>query len=142
MTIDGDTNGDNVADITISGGGTTRIFEQSGTTTDVALLSLTLTGGSAAIGGAIYASYSGSLVIQDTTLMNNVASNKGGAIYTYRTNLSLSSSLLLNNSAFNGGAMYIDGVGLHRPRRSSTLRCMAIRQPTMAEVFTLISTIP
>ena len=45
VTIDGDINGDNKADITISGGDTTRIFQQSGALTDVALLSLTLTNG-------------------------------------------------------------------------------------------------
>jgi hypothetical protein len=45
VTIDGDITGDNKADVTISGGGLSRIFNQTGANTDVDLLSLTLTGG-------------------------------------------------------------------------------------------------
>ena len=110
VTIDGDINGDDKADITISGGTTTRIMNQTGATTDVALLSLTLANGNAVggDGGAILVNY-GSLVIGNTTLRNNVAGDDGGAIRTQGTTLTIYNSLLHNNSAAHGGGLYVDG---------------------------------
>ena len=43
VTIDGDVNGDDKADITISGNNASRVFLMTGASTDVDLLSLTLT---------------------------------------------------------------------------------------------------
>ena len=112
VTIDGDINGDDRADVTISGGGTTRIFNQTGFTTDVGLLSLTLENGNTGAGnydgGAILVNY-GSLLIGNTTLRNNVAGDDGGAIRTQGTALAIYNSLLHNNSAAHGGGLYIDG---------------------------------
>ncbi len=112
VTIDGDINGDDKADVVISGGNTTRIINQSGASTDVQLLSLTLANGNATgpnpDGGAILVNY-GSLLIGNTTLRNNVAGDDGGAIRTQGTVLTIYNSLLHTNSAAHGGALYIDG---------------------------------
>ena len=112
VTIDGDINGDDRADVTISGGGTTRIMNQTGATTDVSLLSLTLENGNTGAGnydgGAILVNY-GSLLIGNTTLRGNVAGDDGGAIRTQDTALTIYNSLLHYNSAAHGGGLYIDG---------------------------------
>ena len=104
VTIDGDINGDNKADIIISGGDTTRIFQQSGTLTDVALLSLTLTNGftntglgTTSGGGAIQAS-DGTLLIVDTTIQNSRALY-GGGIKTNGTFTTITNSLITGNLA-------------------------------------------
>jgi predicted outer membrane repeat protein len=112
VTIDGDINGDDRADIVISGGNTTRIINQSGLSTDVQLLSLTLANGNATgpnpDGGAILVNY-GSLLIGNTTLRNNVAGDDGGAIRTQGTALTIFNSVLHTNSAAHGGGLYVDG---------------------------------
>ena len=102
VTFDGDANGDNKADITISGNNASRIFSLSGVGTDVDLLSLTLTNGfSSAGGGAIYASFGGSLAIFDSTITNSVAKYGGGILSGSAT--TLNNSLVSNNTATSSG---------------------------------------
>ena len=74
VTINGDTSGDDRADITISGNNSGRIFRQTLAGTDTLLQSLTLTNGSAAgaAGGAVRVD-DGSLTIQDSTIQNSVS---------------------------------------------------------------------
>jgi Ca2+-binding RTX toxin-like protein len=100
VTINGDTTGDNKAEISISGNNTSRIFNQSGFSTDVVIQSLTLANGNAGNtgdGGAIK-TFGGSLTIQNTTIFNNVAF-EGGGVYATATNVSISNSLLSQNTA-------------------------------------------
>ncbi len=119
ITIDGDTNGDNQADITLSGGNAVGIFYQSGSTTDVQLKSVNLINGNATFasifgpggfaGGAIYAT-GGTLTFEDSTVSGNHA-ERGGGIYTKSTDLKILSSLLADNSALGGGAIQVSGLG-------------------------------
>ncbi len=112
VTIDGDTNGDDVADITISGDSLSRIFNISGSTTDVDLLSLNLTQGHSGFGGAIFASSHNSLSITDTTFSNNVSTGSGGALYARGTGTtSLVNTLFTSNSAGDDGGAIITGLG-------------------------------
>jgi RTX calcium-binding nonapeptide repeat (4 copies) len=111
VTIDGDINGDNKADITISGNNASRIINQSGSTTDLILNSLMLTNGSGGAfntGGAIHA-IGGTLKISDTTISNSAAP-VGGGIYTSSTKLNILNSLISGNSAtYNGGGVAMFG---------------------------------
>jgi hypothetical protein len=125
VIIKGDVNGDNKADITISGGGTQRIFNQSGTGTDVDLLSLTLTDGHVgyAYGGAIRA-VGGTLDIRNTTIQNSSAFATisdytgesfvgiGGGLAAKDTAVLVDHSLLTGNSASSGGGLHIAGGSL------------------------------
>ena len=107
LTIDGDINGDNRSDITISGNNASRIFYMSGYTTDVELLSLTLTNGHTGYrGGAVYAKDIASLDIVDTTIRNNTATD-GGGLFAFNTDTSLTNSLVSGNHATGfGGGLY------------------------------------
>ncbi|MBK8049126.1 MAG: Ig-like domain repeat protein [Anaerolineales bacterium] len=61
--------------------------------------------GQGATGGAIYTDGSGSLTLQDTTLVNNIAYATAGAIYAAAP-ITLSNCTLLTNTANIGGALY------------------------------------
>ncbi len=111
ITIDGDIVGDDdKADITISGGGNSRVFDVSASST-VNLQSLTLTGGSGTggddgFGGAIL--NAGSLTITDSTIQNSTAATVGGAIFSTGT-LSVISSTINGNSSKIGGGIGLSG---------------------------------
>ena len=107
MVIDGDVDGDNKADITISGNNASRIFLISGgNTVDVEFLSLTLTGGTADRGGAIFAQTMGTLTVSDSTLTGNAASVLGGAIAASDSDVIIDNSLIEGNSAgYAGGGL-------------------------------------
>ncbi|WP_416883023.1 Ig-like domain-containing protein [Marivita sp.] len=97
LTIDGDVNGDGIADVTIDADGTGRIFEINAATSDVTLDSLNLTGGVANEGGAIRVITSGAqLLLRDSSVYGNSASNVGGAI-----NLQSGTSLTVERSTFS-----------------------------------------
>jgi hypothetical protein len=106
VAIDGDTNGDDKADITISGNSASRIFNIVTATTDVDLLSLTLTNGRGGDGGAVRANGISSLDIVDTTIMNSVSTNRGGGLFANYATLTMTNSLVAGNTAaiFGGGS--------------------------------------
>ncbi len=116
VSIDGDVNGDNKADITISGNDAGRIFYISGAQTDVDVMSLTLINGSAGAGGAIYAHGASSLHVTDTTLANNQAAADGGAIAAVSVG-----AVILSNSTLTGNASVQNGGGLHLTGGSATI---------------------
>jgi RTX calcium-binding nonapeptide repeat (4 copies) len=104
VTIDGDTTGDNKADITISGNNASKIFNETGSGTDVILLSLNLTSGFSQYGGAIRAqTTNGTLSIFDSTISNS-QSYFGGGIDSINTALTLTNSLVSGNSAIGTGS--------------------------------------
>ncbi len=81
IRIDGDSNGDNKADVTISGNNASRIFNISGSGTDAALHSLTLENGSSnGPGGAISSSTGTTLELVNSTVRNSTAFFGGGGI--------------------------------------------------------------
>jgi CSLREA domain-containing protein len=113
VTIDGDINGDDRADVTISGGNAHRIFNISGSSTDVALASLTLTDGfSSGAGGAILASDAGTLDILNTTIKSGFATTNGGGIAADQTDVTITNSVLMSNSAMVGGGTYVSNSNL------------------------------
>ncbi len=115
VTIDGDTSGDDKADITISGGDAVRIFDLTGDSTDVDLLSLTLTDGNAGSGdgGAVRAFSIGTLDIANTTISSSSAGDDGGGLYARFTDVTLINSLMVgNSSAEMGGGIYLSGGAL------------------------------
>jgi len=90
------------ARITLAGGGSSRLFVNFAALT---LDQLTLTGGQADTGGAIYNEGSGSLTLDDTTVSGSSAARSGGAIWN-GGDLTIERSTLSGNSADSGGAIY------------------------------------
>ncbi|MGV3550616.1 choice-of-anchor Q domain-containing protein [Rhizobium sp.] len=111
LVIDGDIDGDNKADVTLSGGNATRLLAMTGATTDVALKSLTLVEGySQTSGGTVLADNIGSLSIRDTTMAYGFSSGNGAAIATTGTDLRVVNSLFVYNQAIgDGGAIHVSG---------------------------------
>lgn len=112
VTISGDTNGDLVADITISGNGASRIFEvTAGTSTLDALI---LRDGVATSGGAILVSSGANLTVDHSTITANhtiagqAGASRGGGIAN-RGNLTLKNSTVEQNSAFDHGGGIFNG---------------------------------
>ncbi len=109
-------NGPGASELIIDAGGLSRIFEiieQPEMFLDVNISGVTLTGGSATDGGAIYNSF-GSVYISESTLTGNTA-NRGGAIYTEGESFGYGGPLaslylddvdITGNSADDGGGIY------------------------------------
>ena len=80
VTIEGDIDHNGTPDITISGGGSSRIFQvDPGSTADFD--GLVITDGSATDGGGLYA-HGATVTVTDSTLSRNSASMYGGAIWS------------------------------------------------------------
>ncbi len=108
VIIYGDVNGDDKADITMSGNDASRVFNMTGTETDVDLLSLTLTNGLGSYGGAVGAHYIASLNISDSTISNSTASI-GGGVGVLGTDLTITNSLIIGNSSTgDGGGLNVE----------------------------------
>jgi uncharacterized protein YjbI with pentapeptide repeats len=107
ITIDGDIDGDNVADITIDGDDQSGVFEIS--RDGIATLDgLTITGGNALYGGGIL--NFGTATVANSTLSGNTANYRGGGISNFGT-ATVTNSTLSGNSAFGGGGIYSGGSG-------------------------------
>jgi hypothetical protein len=89
--------------ITLSGGGTSEVFQVS-YGASVSLKGLTITNGSGYDGGAIY--NAGSLTLNGDILSGNAANHYGGAIYN-------AGSLTLNGDTLSGNAAYYYGGGIY-----------------------------
>ncbi|MBL4789806.1 MAG: hypothetical protein JKY60_12450 [Kordiimonadaceae bacterium] len=111
VTIDGDIDGDNRADITIDANGGSRVFNVTGGTST--LDSLVITGGNAVNGGGINIAGGGglffsspALTVANTTISNNSAVN-GGGIFS-QGDLTITNSLITGNDATDdGGGIYL-----------------------------------
>lgn len=91
--------------VTLAADGRTRHFyvRPAGALT---LENLTLSGGVATYGGAIYVE--GQLFTNDVTFTGNRAIDYGGGVYLDRAVAELTNSRFLNNSAEEGGALFVD----------------------------------
>ena len=126
ITIHGDVNGDKNTDITISGGGHTRLFKiESGSKVTLKFLNLIrgymyfATGtisrmGETSTGGGIY-NY-GTLTMEYCRMSNHYASHGGGAILNNGGTLNIRGSTFSDN---NGGAIYNGGGGKVYIRQST-----------------------
>ena len=107
VTIDGDIDGDDKADITIDASGQSRVIAvEAGA--DATLESLTITGGAGSdFGGGIY--NLGNLTIEATTVSGNSATVGGGGIYNNGT-LSVRNSTISGNQVTqgSGGGLFAD----------------------------------
>ncbi|MEO1199420.1 MAG: choice-of-anchor Q domain-containing protein [Pseudomonadota bacterium] len=105
LTIDGDIDGDEKADITISGDNASRIFAVSGVNTDATLNSLTLTDGNGVGsvtngGGAILVGTSVELTLNHSTVRDNSAQYGGGIHVTGNSSrLNVFGSTFIGNEA-------------------------------------------
>ncbi|WP_186766461.1 beta strand repeat-containing protein, partial [Phaeobacter marinintestinus] len=134
VTIDGDIDGDDIADITISGNDVSRVINATagssalhaltiadgeagtgnggglhisyGATVDVT--NSTISGGSASFGGAVH--NAGTVTLTNSTLSGNSADNRGGGIYNNFGTATLTNTTLSDNSTFVGGAISNRGV--------------------------------
>lgn len=106
VTIDGDRNGDGVADVTLQAGAGARLFQVDNVS--ATFDGLTLTGGNATgSGGAIFASGASAAVnVQNSTISGNTASGSGGAIFSYSgSSVTITGSTISGNSASVGGGL-------------------------------------
>jgi VCBS repeat-containing protein len=114
VTIDGDTNTDDKADIVLSGRDLNRVFNLSGAI-HTTLLSLTLTGGNAGAslgGGAIRSINSGATIdLIDSTIASCTA-HSGGGIYAFGSLRLINSTLTDNSANSDGGGILFGGSAL------------------------------
>jgi hypothetical protein len=105
ITIDGDIDGDNVADITIDGDDQSRVFQIS--SGGIATLdALTITGGKASSGGGISVASGGTATVTNSTLSGNTAANFGGGIFNDGSGTAtVTNSTLSGNTANWGGGI-------------------------------------
>lgn len=90
--------------ITLSGGGTSRVFSVTASAT-FTLQHLIVTQGYADQGGGLY-NNGGVVVITATRFFSNSASNMGGGIYNFSGTLTLQGSTLAENAAPAGGGLF------------------------------------
>uniref|UniRef100_UPI0016451BA7 right-handed parallel beta-helix repeat-containing protein n=1 Tax=Falsiphaeobacter marinintestinus TaxID=1492905 RepID=UPI0016451BA7 len=103
VTIDGDIDDDDIADITISGNDASRVFNAtSGSST---LHALTITDGSAGSGGGIYIDTGATVALTNSTIRDSSA-ELGGGLWN-RGAVTLTSSTISGNTAtYQGGGIY------------------------------------
>ncbi len=114
ITIDGDIDGDHKADITISGGGNSRVFDISdgaNTTIAATLESLVITDGSiTGSGGGIYVGANDKLTLIDSTVSDNTATTRGGGIFGA---VGAGTAITVVNSTIaDNNSVYVSGGGI------------------------------
>src|SRR5829696_1186468 len=102
VTIDGDVNGDDKADVTISGNSASRIFHATGGTSR--LDALTISGGVVSVGdgGGLLIDSGADVTVANTTIQSNAA-QRGGGIFVAGLLTVIDSTVALNSAASNGG---------------------------------------
>ncbi len=109
LTVDGDTDGDGAADITLDGNDVTRILRLQAPDQRVRLQHLDFVNGAADEGGAILQEF-GDLEVVRCGFFDNQATSSGGAIRKLARSssrrLHVASSTFLRNVAVRGGAIY------------------------------------
>ncbi|MEL6109425.1 MAG: choice-of-anchor Q domain-containing protein, partial [Planctomycetota bacterium] len=112
ITIDGDTSGNNTADITINGAGIVdRVIGVAFAGTSVTLKGLTITGGNdtAGTGGAgVKAEADTSVVIAGSTITGNTTVGSGGGV-----RLDANTALTVTGSTIHGNTSGTTGGGIH-----------------------------
>ena len=109
MIIDGDVDGDGSADITISGGNTSQVIENTSTSgvRDVTLKNLIIRDGSATNGGGIE-HRGAALHLESVQILNNTATAFGGGIWHNGSSLTITDSTISGNQSTRGGGLGSD----------------------------------
>lgn len=109
MIIDGDVDGDGNADITISGGNTSQVIENTSTSgvRDVTLKNLIIRDGSATNGGGIE-HRGAALHLESVQILNNTATSFGGGIWHNGSSLTITDSTISGNQSTRGGGLGSD----------------------------------
>lgn len=102
--------GPGLSNLTVSGGGVSRVFEVDGATTTVSLSGLTIGQGDGVAGTAFDGESGGilnfgTLTVSGCDVVGNTAKNSGGGIYNAGT-LTVSGSELLSNVSTDGGGIF------------------------------------
>jgi hypothetical protein len=92
---------------TVSGDNAVRVFNISGTGTDVTIDSLTISNGKADNGGGIQVEQGSELILLSSNIYDNEA-EKGGGIYNEGI-VTISDSNIFENFAISGGGIYNEG---------------------------------
>lgn len=112
VDIDGDIDGDGIADITIDGDGQTRIFHiqnpGDGLQTTVTLNGLALTDGYASnsFGGAVLVESGADATIRNSRIFGNFAEDQGGGVAVDFAILTIENSEISSNQGFDAGGVY------------------------------------
>lgn len=104
LSIDGDLDGDETADIEINGNNTSRVFYIDAAD-NVTLDSLSISGGSGFSGGGVFAK-DASIELSNSTVSGNSAVTGGGGIDLYFATATLNNSTVSGNSSAFGGGVY------------------------------------
>ncbi|MEO7221306.1 MAG: VCBS domain-containing protein [Devosia sp.] len=111
ILIDGDTNGDGKADITLSGQDQVRVFFVNTSNADVTLKSLNIIDGKGVgvtgSGGAIATVAGASLFVVNSTISGSHSDNAGGAISAEGLLSIVNSTIHGNDANVQGGAIYL-----------------------------------
>ena len=109
LTIDGDTNGDGIADVTLDGSGNRALrMMYLASNSDLDMQSLTIANAYAASSGSVIASR-GDLNVLNSTFTNNSSTVYAGAIRVYAGTLDVANSTFDGNTAGRGGAIRSTG---------------------------------
>ncbi|MEP3480789.1 MAG: choice-of-anchor Q domain-containing protein, partial [Fuerstiella sp.] len=103
LSIDGDIDGDNVADITISGNNSSRIFDIADSSPHTNLNGLTLTQGNHSTEGGAVRVRRSSAKISNSVIDGNSAGRFGGGILAFRSTVEIVSTTISNNEAGRDG---------------------------------------
>ncbi|EMI18644.1 extracellular nuclease [Rhodopirellula maiorica SM1] len=104
--------GDELKTTMIDAEGASRIFSVLGAGVRVNLQSMTLTGGHADQGGAIFAN-DAHIELHDSVITGNVATNRGGAIVLNQGSMTLiNSNVIENHAAVSAGGIYGNDVAV------------------------------
>jgi hypothetical protein len=94
-------------EVVLDGGGLGPVV-LAGSGQSVTLASLTVTGGLGADGGGVSAIGGGTVALQDVVLAANRASGNGGGVFADYGDVVIADSLVTFNSATNGGGLYVN----------------------------------
>ena len=104
VTIDGDIDGDDVADITVDGDGASRVFNVTGGTSTLESLIIANGDAGASNGGGIFVGSAADLTISNATIAGN-SGNNGGGIENLGSLTLIGSTLSDNSAAHDGGGL-------------------------------------
>jgi predicted outer membrane repeat protein len=93
--------------LTVSGNNSSTVFYFCAST-GAQISGLTITGGNAPQGAALYEESCSPLTVDSVVITGNTSTGGGGAIYT-QDNLTIRNSIVTNNTSGTGAGMYVDG---------------------------------